>query len=396
MLLDKESANECDSDHNDIEVDGSAECCDRLQPFCKSCNIHAVPMDHSDTLRSSVCTQGQTARGCVVTSPSDDNNSATLKCSRETDSNHGGTETCLSVKTLREELCNIEADMNRPTKRSKGSQSEEKSANVNKFCMLRRKYLSLPSMEIPEISALKEMVTVIFSLTAEQCLLFQPDYEGDTKLHLVIIFDLEDVALTIIDSVKDYELLDIQNQMFQTPLHLAVQRNLPVVARRLICCGAEVDSCDHNGNTPLHIACLNGNIKMAEVLMTPITHEEVRNNKISIPYRKIPQDLNIRNFEGETCMDIAFRNNNRKLIDMLFEKGADVNQRCLKTGRTLLYRACITGFVDLVKYLIQRNCNINARAYDGSTPFDAARACGHWQIAALLAERGAESDSDNE
>lgn len=130
--------------------------------------------------------------------------------------------------------------------------------------------------------------------------------------------------------------------------------------------------------------------------MTPIRHEEVTKNKSEIPYRRIPQDLSIRNFEGETCVEIAFKNKDIELFDLLLDNGANVDQRCLKTGRTLLYKACLTGDIDIVKYLIRKTCNINMRAYDGSTPFDAARASGHWQIAAILAERGAESDSDSD
>ena len=366
----------------------------------------------SDNIQTDIHTvgiQGQSSNGCIVTSPSDD--CGTTKKYRCINTNLRDQNSVthkhvfIEFNDLREELRIIEESVNIdvPLKRSKRSCKEVKKCNVNRLHHLQSQCKHILNAKgsfehkNPQVTGvLKEMTDVIFRMNAENSLIFSRDFDGDTKLHLVIIYELEEIALTIIDSVIDYSLLDIQNQLHQSPLHLAVLIDRPSVARRLMSCGVEIDLCDHLGNTPLHIACREGNTKMADLLLTPIKYEEVSKNKSGIQYRKIPQDLNIRNFEGETCLDIAFRNENNELLELLIEKGADVDQRCLKTGRTLLYRACAKGNLYLVKYLIVKNCNVNARAYDGSTPFDIARAGKHWQIAAILAQRGAESDSDDD
>lgn len=408
----------CEENDSDVEMDGHVHTSSPDQP---------TPLDNirecrslSDTSKlKSFKSQGQTTNGYIVTSPSEDTYSGTtlLDTAVQTTSSVNGSVMVMTKESktdienqavipfyfidLSNELHDIENNINIPIpqKRSRSNLNHSRRHILNRAHTLPKQNHEMrkSNHNSPvETKILIEMVKIIFALSAEKELLFCQDCDGDTKLHLVIIFGLQDVTMELIDSVTDYSFLDMQNRMFQTPLILAVLLDMPKVARRLMSCGAEIDICDHNGNTPLHIACRDGNIKIAELLLTPITREEVSKNKYEIPYRKIPQDLGIRNFEGETCIEIAFKNKDIQLIDLLLDKGANVDQRCLKTGRTLLYRACLNGYIDIVKRLIGKKCDINLRAYDGSTPFDAARASGHWQIAVILAERGAESDSESD
>ena len=351
---------------------------------------------------------GTTTKGCIVASPTEDD--STFRSVFSNANMNSGVQTVdsstgLDFTELKFELNNIADKLyEHPKKLKKRAKSTAENAvsrdyNLNRAYNLNKQYRRITKtgrINKDEIKILTEMVQVIFALEAENEFIFLQDCDGDTKLHLVTIFKLEDIAITIIDSMSDYSVLDIQNRLFQTPLILAVLLDMPRLARRLMSCGVEIDARDYNGNTALHIACRDGNVQMAESLMTPIRHEEVAKNRSEISYRRIPQDLSIMNFEGVTCIELAFISKDIQLMDILLHKGADVDQRCLKSGRTLLYRACLTGDIDIVNNLISKQCNINMCAYDGSTPFDAARASRYWQIAVVLAERGAESDSDED
>ena len=354
--------------------------------------------------------QGQTTNGCIVTSPTDDETCSTIQplytnVNITSDLQTVDSSTGLDLREINDELNHIADNLNasriQPQKRTKSTIENGVSKNhiikrAFELDMLYRRLAKNGVISENEsfTKLLIEMVQVIFALEAENYFLFYQDYDGDTKLHILAIFKLETIALTIIDLMSDYSMLDTQNRLFQTPLILSVLLDMPKLARRLMSCGVEIDARDYDGNTALHIACRDRNFKMAELLTTPIKHEEVSKNKSEIPYRRVPQDLSIMNFEGTTCIELAFINKDIRIIDLLLDKGADVNQRCLKSGRTLLYRACLGGDIKIVEYLIRKQCDINMRAYDGSTSFDAARASGQWQIAVMLAERGAESDSD--
>lgn len=62
--------------------------------------------------------------------------------------------------------------------------------------------------------------------------------------------------------------------------------------------GAQVDSRDHKGNTPLHIASKEGYDYFAKILLEPIHYEETMNNNYELPYQQIPQNLEARNYDG--------------------------------------------------------------------------------------------------
>ena len=114
-----------------------------------------------------------------------------------------------------------------------------------------------------------------------------------------IIHLLPDVSWKIISLAPTYDCINIANNLHQTPLHLAVATRQLLVARRLVVAGAALDAPDHCGNTPLHIACREGLEDMVQFLLTPVQYNETMANRFEIPLQRIPQDLSIRNYDGE-------------------------------------------------------------------------------------------------
>ena len=69
--------------------------------------------------------------------------------------------------------------------------------------------------------------------------------------------------------------------------------------RKLIARGADVDVRDRHGNTPLHIACERGYYDCVIALTTPLDHREVKDIPYNLPYQRIPQHPDIKNYNGE-------------------------------------------------------------------------------------------------
>ena len=63
--------------------------------------------------------------------------------------------------------------------------------------------------------------------------------------------------------------------------------------------GAEVDVPDRHGNTPLHLAAREGHTLITKALLEPITPQEQEEVEYEIPYVKIPQNLEARNYDGK-------------------------------------------------------------------------------------------------
>ena len=106
--------------------------------------------------------------------------------------------------------------------------------------------------------------------------------------------------MQIIGLAPGSEWLNQANNLQQTPLHIAVLTRQVAVVRRLVCAGASVDVCDQVGNTPLHSACCLGFEDVVKELLTPVHAEETYQNKYQIPYQRIPQDLETKNYEGKS------------------------------------------------------------------------------------------------
>ncbi|XP_045178270.2 NF-kappa-B inhibitor cactus-like [Mercenaria mercenaria] len=226
---------------------------------------------------------------------------------------------------------------------------------------------------------------------------YQQDDDGDTRLHTAIIQLLTDLALYFISLCPTHTLLNLKNNYLQTPLHLAVVTKQDVLTRKLMTSGAQVDCRDHRGNTPLHIASKEGYDFFVKILLEPVHYEETKNNNYELPYQQIPQNLEARNYDGQVCVHLAAEGCHIQTLNILLSKGADVNARDGKSGRTALHYAAESGCMPLLQFLVeQAHCklDINCITYGGLTPIMLAKGRGHEQAVRLLRESGAWSDTD--
>ncbi|XP_008307260.1 tonsoku-like protein [Cynoglossus semilaevis] len=100
---------------------------------------------------------------------------------------------------------------------------------------------------------------------------------------------------------------------------------------------------------------------------------------------------NRRNEKGETSLHRACIDGNLKQVQYLVEQGHPVNPRDY-CGWTPLHEACNHGHYDVVAVLLERGANVNdpgGPLCEGVTPLHDALACGNFQVARLLVERGA-------
>ncbi|XP_051503112.1 tonsoku-like protein [Myxocyprinus asiaticus] len=107
--------------------------------------------------------------------------------------------------------------------------------------------------------------------------------------------------------------------------------------------------------------------------------------------RRKTQRWNRRNEKGETVLHRACIEGNMKQVQYLVEQGHPVNLRDY-CGWTPLHEACNYGHQEIVALLLERGANINdpgGRDCEGVTPLHDSLNCGHFSVARLLIQSGA-------
>ena len=107
-------------------------------------------------------------------------------------------------------------------------------------------------------------------------------------------------------------------------------------------------------------------------------------------------DINARNSYGESVMQVAIAplrlpdSDPRAIQQALIDAGADLGVKD-KAGRTLLHCAAISNDAPMCRYLVERGAaDVNAKAFDRSTPLHDAAAIGHEDCVEELLKCGAD------
>ncbi|KAK2911927.1 hypothetical protein Q8A67_004060 [Cirrhinus molitorella] len=210
--------------------------------------------------------------------------------------------------------------------------------------------------------------------------------DGDTVLHLALIHEQWGVVQCLLEEIvmdntwTPY--LDIQNDLGQTALHLAVIVDQSECVRSLLWGGASAEIQERGGNTPLHLA--------VRELRTDCVRE------LTSCSRTPPVHLNVTNYAGVSALHLAVYKGNCDILKMLLEAGADVNQRDLGSGRSPLHWAVEGQRLEVVKLLLSYGALVNQHSYAGHTPFYCAHYRPNKEVLALLGAQGATYTQDYE
>ncbi|XP_020657629.3 NF-kappa-B inhibitor alpha [Pogona vitticeps] len=182
--------------------------------------------------------------------------------------------------------------------------------------------------------------------------------DGDTILHLAIIHEEKFLSLEIIHQAgRDTDFLNFQNNLNQTPLHLAVITDQPEIAETLLKAGCDAEIRDFRGNTPLHIACEQGSLRGVGVLTQYCLKHQI--NSL----------LQSSNYNGHTCLHLASIQGYLAIVEHLLSLGADVNAQEPCNGRTALHLAVDLQNQELVSLLLKHGADVNKVTYQGYSPY---------------------------
>ena len=127
-------------------------------------------------------------------------------------------------------------------------------------------------------------------------------------------------------------------------------------------------SCDNDGNTPLHFACRYGHLNIAQYLI-----------------REKHCNPSCKSKDGTTLLHWACINGHLNIVQYLIRE-KHCNPSCENNdGNTPLHFACRYGHLNISQYLIrEEHCNSSCENNEGRTPLHYACRCGNLNVAQYL------------
>ncbi|XP_011384746.1 NF-kappa-B inhibitor zeta isoform X1 [Pteropus medius] len=243
------------------------------------------------------------------------------------------------------------------------------------------------------------------------------DADGDTFLHIAVAQGRRALSYVLARKMNALHMLDIKEHNGQSAFQVAVAANQHLIVQDLVNLGAQVNTTDCWGRTPLHVCAEKGHSQVLQA----IQKGAVMSNQFV--------DLEATNYDGLTplhCAVVAHnavvhelqRNRqshspevqelllkNKSLVDTikcLIGMGAAVEAKDRKSGRTALHLAAEEANLELIRLFLELpSCLsfVNAKAYNGNTALHVAASLQYrvTQLDAvrLLMRKGADPSTRN-
>ncbi|KAH0168120.1 hypothetical protein KCU67_g3605, partial [Aureobasidium melanogenum] len=169
------------------------------------------------------------------------------------------------------------------------------------------------------------------------------------------------------DEEASVDLLD--NDMQQTPLHVATRAGKLEAVNWLLDHGAQLHIRDMFGWTSLHLAAAKGWDEIATILLDR------------------GADVNALDLCERTPLFLATAEYfNPKVAFVLVQRGATFDKHALGSQQVLIW-ACVSGELDVAKRLLDAGVPFQKKDGGGLTPYQRAKHAGHGELAAFLSER---------
>jgi ankyrin repeat protein len=171
---------------------------------------------------------------------------------------------------------------------------------------------------------------------------------------------------------------------------------------------------DKNGDTPLHLAALHGQIEAAQVLLEAGADVNAKNNYGPFTPGDLGQQFSSNNHQdpvillsvhgvdqrdmknGYTPLDLAeFSTSHKKMVELLVSKGADVNAQSA-SGATPLFWAVMRDQKDDAQFLLEKGANVNTPDAYGDTILDCALHLQFGSMIQLLVDKGADVNAKDQ
>ncbi|WP_264337014.1 MULTISPECIES: ankyrin repeat domain-containing protein [unclassified Wolbachia] len=193
--------------------------------------------------------------------------------------------------------------------------------------------------------------------------------------------------------------LETKNNSGWTPLHYASLYNHFEVVEYLVGRIANLEAKDNNGWTPLHYVSLKDyQLKIMDYLTKSGANLEAKDDSGRTPLHcaslngslklvkyliKAKASLEVRDNSDRTPLHNACLSKNLKVVEYLINNGADLEAKD-SNSRTPLHCVSLDGYPEVVEYLIKRGANLEVKDKDGKTPLELAIQGNYTNVVKIL------------
>uniref|UniRef100_A0ABD2WWG8 Uncharacterized protein n=1 Tax=Trichogramma kaykai TaxID=54128 RepID=A0ABD2WWG8_9HYME len=223
------------------------------------------------------------------------------------------------------------------------------------------------------------------------------DKNGFTPLHFVCQREDDNVYLArtffeIGEKFNKPVRIDSRDEDGNTPLHMAIHKDHVNLVGFLLRRGANPNSPNKDGETPLHRICEANIDDLAVEMLFKICDEKHQSMQVDAQDKM-----------GQTPLHAAITKGNMKLVEILMRRGANPNL-ATNIGSTPLHYSCKRDVDEdeLMKRFFEIGVDVNnlvqvdPRDKSGNTPLHWAMKRGHKSMAELVLRKGADPHSTND
>ena len=211
-----------------------------------------------------------------------------------------------------------------------------------------------------------EQVQFFISL---ECDVYDKDSHGWALLHYACYKGKLELVQYLVDNFPD--MMTVRDKTGQSPYLLTGFSGSVQIVKYLISRGCDVYDKDSNGRTVLHHACSYGKLELVQYLVDNYTDM-----------------LTIRNKTGQSPFLLIGFSGSVELVKYLISRECDVYDKD-SSGRTVLHNACQEGKLELVQYLVDNYPDmLTIRDKTGQSPFLLTGFSGSVELVKYLISRG--------